>query len=329
MDASHEGWIPNGGQDPSEWPIPSQVYDTREPSFSDGLAGNRQAALTPFPNLDIQSGPLAPHQLPWSHKFHDTKPFRVWTTMEFQTLAGTLRNNGADAQQEYGWYNSFLFAVPFWKEKGIGVQFAATVEPTTTPQLLTEFGFAAFRRALWPEDPTQRVRLMDRLSWGIGFDGVWDTEDRIFVGQQRMQLAYSVGPNRELGVWGAFSLGEDLSSVTSPPQNFATAAHAAFYYRHVFPNELDATIFVGATENPGGFLFGGYASYRFTARTAFVLQGMNNFGEDGGNSLYAGIKVYFSPLVDSSQLSGSALNRYRAYMRPPDHINLQLRQTTP
>lgn len=315
--------------DPSDWPIPSQVYETRIPTLDDGLAGNRQVALTPFPNLDIQSGPLAAHQLPWSHRFHETKPFTVATTMEFQTLVGTLRNNGSSAQQQYGWYNSFLFSVPFWKEKGVGVQFAATAEPTTEPQLLTEFGFAAFRRALWGNDPSERLRLMDRLSWGIGFDGIWDTEHRVFVGQQRMQFAYSVAPNRELGVWGSFSLGEELSTSTDPPLDFATANNVSFYYRHVFPSELDGTIFVGAVENPGGFMFGGYLSYRLSARTAWVLQGMNNFGEDGGNSVYTGIRVYFSPLVDSTEISGSPMNRYRSFLRPPDHINLQLRQTSP
>lgn len=311
--------------DPADWPIPSQVNETRIPTIDDGLAGNRQVALTPFPNLDIQSGPLAPYQLPWSHNFHQTQPFEKASTLEFQTMMGAVEANG-ERKDAFGWYNSLLWSTPFWKEKGIGIQFAATVEPTTYPQLLSEFGFAAFRRAVWGDGMADRLRWVDRTSWGFGFDGIFDSEEQVFVGQFRPQLAYAVASNRELGVWGAIALGQDLSSGHDLPMEISTSDHFAFYYRHAFPNELDGTIFVGATENPGGFLFGGYVSYRLSARAAVVLQGMNNFASEGGFSIYSGLQIFFSPLVDLSMIAGNPNNRYRAFLRAPDHINVQLRK---
>lgn len=313
------------GQDPSDWPIPPQVNETPVPTMDDGLAGNRQVALTPFPNLNIQSGPLAPYQLPWSHSYRETRPFSSASTIEFQTMLGGVEANG-ERKDAFGWYNSILWSTPFWKEKGIGVQFAGTIEPTTYPQLLAEFSFGAFRRAVWEESAVNRFGWVNRVSWGFGFDGIWDSEEQIFVGQLRPQLAYAVASNRELGVWGGISLGQDLSSGHDLPMEVSTSDHVAFYYRHAFPSELDGTIFVGATENPGGFLVGGYLSYRLSPRAAFVLQGMNNWASEGGFSIYSGLRIYFSPLVELSMIAGNPSHRYRAFLRAPDHINVQLRK---
>jgi hypothetical protein len=314
---------------PEEWNVPEQVHETRIPAFDDGLAGNRQVALTPFPNLNIESGPLDRTQLPWTQTLGQERPFSILQTMEFQSAAGFLESNGGD-DFDYGWYNSFQMATPFWREKGIGLQFGATVEPTTFPQVLSEVTVGAFRRAIWNDSPVERVLPFARVSWGMGFDGLFDSENRVFVGQHRAQLAYAVAPNRELGMWGAIPLGSEVArAATEPDLEIGTTSHVAFYYRHVWPSELDGTLFVGAAENPGGFLFGGYVSYRLSAQAAWFLQGVRSFTDEGTQSLYSGIRIYFYPLDDYSQISGNVANRYRPFMPVADHINLQVRKTTP
>jgi hypothetical protein len=320
---------PPSGELDDDWEVPSQVYETRIPSRDDGLSGNRQVSLTPFPNLNIETGPLHRTQLPWTNTVEQERPFSILQTMEFQSAAGFLESNGGD-DFDYGWYNSFQFATPFWREQGIGLQMGATAEPTTFPQVLTEFTFAAFRRAIWGDSPTTRVLPFARVSWGLGFDGVYDSENRVFVGQHRAQLAYAVAPNRELGMWGAIPLGSEVArAATEPDLEIGTTTHVAFYYRHVWPSELDGTLFVGAAENPGGFLFGGYVSYRLSAQSAWFLQGVRNFTDEGAQSLYTGIRIYFYPLDDYSQISGNPQNRYRPFMPIADHINLQFRKTLP
>ena len=318
------------GVDYTEWPIPSQVSETALPEPDDGLAGNRQAALTPFPNLNIQSGPLANYQLPWWHRVAEERPFRIPRTLEFQTAPGVVENNGNaknDNETAYGWYNSLLMSAPFWKEKGIGVQFGVTLEPTTYPQVLSQVGFAAFRRAIWGNDPNQRLTVFQRLSWGTGFDGVYDTNTKLFTGQQRSQFAYSLARDRELGLWFAYPLGSQISYDTHQPRMKVSAnSQVNFYYRHVFPSELDVMVFIGVAESPGGFMSGSYMSYRLSAQAAWFLQGAKDFGTGGGGSLYTGIRIYFHPLEDYSQISGNAMNRYRAFMPVTDHINMQLQE---
>jgi hypothetical protein len=311
------------------WPIPTQVADTRIPHVDDGLAGNRQVSLSPFPNLDIQSAPLDADQLPWVHEVADERRYRLHKTLEVQSLIGFLESNGAN-DFEYGWYNSVIWAVPFWKEKSVGLQFAATAEPTTFPQILTEVGFAVFRRAIWHQDHNVRLTNLERVSWGFGFDGVYDSEHRIFVGQHRAQLGYAMAPHREVGTWFTVPLGSEVATVaTEPDVKISLTTLGVVYYRHVWPSELDTTLFLGAGENPGGFLTGAYISYRFSPQISWVLQGMAQFADEGGQSLYTGLRFYFHPLDDYSLLSGNPQNRYRAFLAAPDHINLQFRKTIP
>lgn len=318
------------GVDYTEWPIPTQVGETDLPSPDDGLSGNRQVALTPFPNLDIQSGPLAKYQLPWWHRVAEDRPFRIPRTLEFQTAPGVVQNNGDaknDNETAYGWYNSLLMSAPFWKEKGIGVQFGITLEPTTYPQVLTQMGAGAFRRAVWGNDPNQRLTIYERLSWGTGFDGIYDTNTKLFTGQMRSQLAYSLARDRELGLWFAYPLGSQISYDPHEPRLRVSAnSQVNFYYRHVFPNEFDVMVFVGVADSPGGFMSGSYMSYRLSAQAAWFLQGAKDFGTGGGGSLYTGLRIYFFPLEDYSQISGNPMNRYRAFMPVTDHINMQLQQ---
>ncbi|MBY0587748.1 hypothetical protein K2X85_11245 [bacterium] len=328
-DPTEPPYLPPSEPLEQEWPVPPQVHNTKIPTYDDGLAGNRQVALTPFPNLNVQTGPLDRTQLPWTQVLPQERPFSFTQTMEFQSAAGFLESNGGD-DFDYGWYNSFQFALPFWREKGVGVQFGATAEPTTFPQVLSEVTFGAFRRAVWSESPADRMLRFARVSWGFGFDGLFDSENRVFVGQHRAQLAYAVAPNRELGMWGTIPLGSEVArAATEPDVQIGTTAHVAFYYRHVWPSELDGTLFVGAAESPGGFLFGGYVSYRLTSQTAWFLQGVRSFTDEGTQSLYSGIRVYFYPLADYSQISGNPQNRYRPFLPVADHINLQVRKTTP
>jgi hypothetical protein len=67
-------------------------------------------------------------------------------------------------------------------------------------------------------------------------------------------------------------------------------------------------------------------SYRLSAQAAWFLQGAKDFGTGGGGSLYTGLRIYFFPLEDYSQISGNPMNRYRAFMPVTDHINMQLQQ---
>src|SRR5690606_6879375 len=130
----------------------------------------------------------AKYQLPWWHRVAEDRPFRIPRTLEFQTAPGVAHNNGDaknDNETAYGWYNRLLKSAPFWKDKGIGVQFGITLEPATYPQVLTQMGFAAFRRAVWGHDPNNRLTIFERLSWGVGFDRVYDTDTKLYTAQQR------------------------------------------------------------------------------------------------------------------------------------------------
>ncbi len=59
---------------------------------------------------------------------------------------------------------------------------------------------------MWGNDPNQRLTIYERLSWGTGFDGVYDTNTKHFTGQMRSQFAYSLARDRELGLWFAYPL---------------------------------------------------------------------------------------------------------------------------
>ncbi len=107
-------------------------------------------ALTPFPNLDIQSGPCeVSTPLVASCRGGSTVPHS--RTLEFQTAPGVVQNNGDakyDNETAYGWYNSLLMSAPFWKEKGIGVQFGSLLSRRPIPRFSLRWGPVRFARCV-------------------------------------------------------------------------------------------------------------------------------------------------------------------------------------
>lgn len=299
--------------------------DTQTPSDHDGLMGNRQVALTPFPNLYMQSGPLAVDQLPWYHKPKYDSAYTIHRSIAYESMIGSSGANGLP-NGGFGWYNSLQLAFPFWSEREIGVQTSVVLEPTTYPQVFTIVTGGFFRNAVWSEDPLARYSLNNRASWGFVFDGLFDSEHRALIGQFRGQAGYALTPSRETGFWFSIPVTDDPAPIGSgQPVLIDTTAMGAAYYRQSFASELDVTAFVGFTEGPGEAMLGAYASYRFSRMGSWILSAMNNFSPEGSYSIYAGFRIDFWPMADYSLLSGNPQNLYRPFMRPADHINLQLR----
>ena len=72
-------------QVPPGLPVSPQVAATPLPNPFDGLEGNRQVGLQPFPNMWILSGPLAKEQLPWYHNYKiNDGPYSLAQTIEFK-----------------------------------------------------------------------------------------------------------------------------------------------------------------------------------------------------------------------------------------------------
>lgn len=306
--------------------ITPQVMNTELPMPSDGLEGNRQVALTPFPNLYMQSGPLAKHQLPWYHQLPQDSPYSLARASEYQFMGGMLRSNGI-SDRAYGWYNVLSAGFPFWTERTVGVQVAAMFEPTTYPQIYTGFTTAFFHRAIWPLDAEIYPGFFDRISYGFGYDGFYDSESRVYLGQTRAQLAYALSPSREWGVWGAIPLQDAISTTAADfPEQISPSSQAMLYYRQTFANEMDLTVFTGWIESPGIIQSGAYFDYRLTRQVAFVFQGMFGYERDGSRIVYIGLRMYFQPLESYALISGNPQNRYRPFLRPLDHINFILRR---
>jgi hypothetical protein len=305
--------------------VSPQVQATQVARPGDGLEVNRRMSLAPFPNLDLQSGPLAVDQLPWHHKQPEEAEFSIRKSIEYQTAIGGLRSNG-DNDGEVGWYNSLQFGFPFWRERQVGAQLGFVAEPTTFPQVLTGFTGGFFHRAIWPEAPVLRPPLRNRLSWGVVYDALYDSELETFIGQFRTQFGYSIAPDRECGLWFAVPLHDETSLDPGTPLLVDTSALVTFYYRHVFPREVDLTLLTGVSEFPGGAHFGGSLSYRFAPQAFLIVWGVTNFEEEGGHAVYGGLRFHFWPLADYSQLSGNPQNRYRPFLAVIDHVNLQVRK---
>lgn len=306
--------------------VPEQVLATPMPSFSDGLEGNRQISLSPFPNLNIGSGPLAKHQLPWYHHMPEDSPYSLARATEYQFLGGVFRSNGMQ-DQSYGLYNSLQAGFPFWQERNVGVQAGLVLEMTTYPDVFGGGSFGFFHRAIWAVDESRYPGLLDRTSAGFVYDGLYDSELRVYIGQVRGQLGYALSPSREVGVWGAIALQNAVTVDPGFPVQVAPSNHGAGYVRQTFSNEMDFTAFLGWAESPGGLFTGAYFDWRVARHVALVLQGSFNFEAHGPRSIYTGVKFYFQPMESYSLIAGNPQNRYRPFLRVIDHINFQMRKT--
>lgn len=305
---------------------PPQVDASILPSDSDGLIGNRYIALAPFPNLNMQSGPLAQYQLPWYHRVPDNSPYTFWKATEYTQQASIMTSNGRE-DTSYGWYNSLLSGVPFWVERGVGLEIGFITEPTTFPQVYVGGTGGFFKRAIWTQESDLIPAFVDRLSLGVVYDGLFDSEHRAYLGQARIQGAFALSPNREVGLWSGLALQRDFAREGSAvPINLAPSNYVTFYYRQTMAVELDVTLFAGFGESPGGMQTGGYLEYRFTKRLALLFSGFFDFNNLGPNALFLGFKFFFQPLENYSQISGNPQNRYRPFMRVIDHINFQIRK---
>lgn len=308
---------------------PVDVVASPVPNPGDGLQGNRQVAITPFPNLDIQAGPLAQHQLPWYRQLPEEEPYTILRAMEFDSLFGALKSNGVDNSQG-GWYNGLQFGFPFWTERQVGMQIGAAFEPNMLQTNYVRFTGGFYRHAIWPESADIIPGLFQRIGAGTVYDGLYDSEHRSYVGQVRNQIGYALSPSREAGVWFTVPMQSDFTLVgPNAPINIATSTTASVYYRQTFPSEVDATIFLGWAEGPGGMNVGTYLAYHFAQQASLVVWGMFNFESAGANAIYAGLRFHFAPHEDYTLLAGNPQNRYRPLMRLADPIQLQLRKTLP
>ena len=323
------GWGPAlPGREPLLYAVPPQVADTMRPDLSDGLQENRQVALSPFPNLNLQSGPLGVEQLPWYQKDFRDPPYSVLETIAFQSMIGFMQmNTSLPSRKPFGWWNSAQVGFPILREYKIGGQLGVAVEGTTFPQLIIETTAGFYHRAIWPDEVLHRLRAWRRTSWGIVYDGYYDQENRFFVGQIRSQITYALTPTSEAGVWFALPLNEEFvpSDGLGQPATFAASASFDFFYRKIFRNDIDATLFMGATENPGKFTIGLYTAYRFSQQTSLIFSTLLNNDPQGPFSVYAGLEFYPWPTSATASISGNPDNRYRPFQRVADHVNFQVR----
>jgi hypothetical protein len=284
-------------------------------------------ALTPFPNLYMQAGPLAAHQLPWYHQLPEEQPYTFWQTLEFNSLIGALKSNGVDNSQG-GWYNSIQAGIPFWTEKQVGMQFGIGFEPNMLQTNYVRFTGGFFRRAIWPLQADIYPGLFQRLSGGTVYDGIYDSEHRAYMGQVRSQVGYAIAPQREFGGWFTMPMqGTETFVGPNAPLTIDTTTTFVFYYRQTFPSEVDATFFGGWAEGPGGMHIGTYLSYHFAQQASLICWGMFNMEAAGANAIYAGLSFHFAPHEDYTLISGNPQNRYRPFLRMADPIQLQLRKT--
>lgn len=307
-----------------------EVLATEMPSPADGLDGNRQISLTPFPNMNLQAGPLSVEQLPWYNKGYRESPFSLLKSTEFQSQIGFLQDNtDLPTKQPFGWYNSIQSGFPLWKERKIGAQMGFVGEATTYPQALVMFTAGLYHRAIWEED--QFLPPFRRISFGSVYDGLYDSENREFIGQIRSQISFANTRSSEAGVWFDIPVNTDFvpQDAEGIPAQFQTSRAWAFYYRHVFPNEFDCTAFIGTTNSPGGGIFGTYMSYRFTHQAAWIFSTLLNTDRLGPFSVYTGLCFYPYPVGNYNKISGNPDNLYRPYLRVADHINLQVRKLAP
>lgn len=305
---------------------PVDVLASPLPSPEDGLNGNRQVALSPFPNLNIQSGPLAEHQLPWYHSLPEEAPYSILRAMEFDSVWGAMKSNGVDNSQG-GWYNGIQFGFPFWTEQGVGLQLGGVFEPNMLTTNYFRFTGGFFHRAIWPSDMGIVPGLFQRISWGTVYDFLYDSDHRSNMGQMRNQLAFAMAPQRECGLWFTIPMQSDSTIVgpNSPLEIYASNSFA-FYYRHSFPSEVDVTGFFGWAEGPGGMYVGTYFSYHFAQQASIVSWSMMNFESAGANAIYIGLRFHFAPHEDYTLISGNPQNRYRPFMHLQDAIQFQMRK---
>lgn len=288
--------------------------------------GNRQIALTPFPNLDMQSGPLEQNQLPWFKAADSASAFESKHWLQFETAVGGLKSAGV-SDSELGLYNSLVYARPFWEERDVGLELGATFEPTSFPQILVQFTAGFYRSAIWLPDPNRPLLFRDRLSWGLVYDALFDSENRVLNGQLRSQIGYAMAPDRELGVWWTIPMQDDDVAVGAPEAlRMGASGSGNFYYRRTFNDYWDGTLFLGVAESPGGGQIGGYLSYRFSTQASWTFSGVRSFEQEGAYSIYTGLRIDFTPLPTYRLISGSSQNRYRPFVRMADHVNFLVRK---
>jgi hypothetical protein len=113
------------------------------------------------------------------------------------------------------------------------------------------------------------VLSCDRISWGIVYDYMYDTDygedaQSVDFGQARFQVGYALTECSELGLWGAFGLenetyvsngggigGANLFPITLRPMD-----QVAVYWKRNWCYGGETSLYVGAAENIGGFLIG-------------------------------------------------------------------------
>ncbi|QDU64825.1 hypothetical protein Pan216_57180 [Planctomycetes bacterium Pan216] len=308
-----------------------EVLSTQMPSPRDGLTGNRTIALNPFPNLYQESGPLGVDQLPWYEKPAPETPVLLLTNMEFQTLMGFHRNatpNGVDSV--FGWYNSMQVGFPVLREYKIGGQLGVVAEPTTFPSVLLGLTAGLFHRSVWPHESWSERRFWKRLSYGAVYDGLYDSEHRVFFGQVRSQVSFATSPSAELGLWFT----TPVNTAHSPqnvgsflPLRFETDRGYFFFYRHVYPISLDHTIFIGGTTDPPNFAYGTYLSYRISAQTNIVFSALGPTHGQAPWEIYGGLQFYLWPVPNYPELSGNPNNIYRPFLRVLDHVQFLINKT--
>ena len=197
--------------------------------------------------------------------------------------------------------SEFFFAGDAWKTKGddddnnnFGLRMGVNTSlglgclPARF-QVGTSFGgYDFFGREDMPEQNGERqffvttgfyqrsnVRCGDRISagfvWDYMHDNAWGEEaSRVDLHQFRSQLGYAINNCTEIGVWGAFRVGEDhfRSTGAGPTATLTAMSQANAYIKRNWEFGGDTMIYIGGAEEPGEVVLGFNGRIPLSHRTA-------------------------------------------------------------
>lgn len=147
------------------------------------------------------------------------------------------------------------------------------------------------------------------LNMGVTYDLLYDENQDFTVGQIRMKIGTAFTPRDEAGAWFNITTNSDLVDhrnlvlSTTTTTNFSEiraqlqeieiepVGQGSFFWRHIFGNGGDATVYIGLRDDPGSVYFGGTTNWPLSDFCA--LYGGGHWGEDTETfDVYTGVAYY-------------------------------------
>jgi hypothetical protein len=236
-----------------EQPVIWRAVKPTARSQRDGIEEVEQVPIVDDPQqIDGPSGPSD-----FAHGARSTIP--RWGLLEnlslFAGLDGAKGPEDLGINANFGWRTHVNWGYPVLEPFGLGIQLgtALNYERTAVRVLRSVDGTRDRVESFTTAGIFQRTDF--GLSWGVVYDFLYDNYYQDFsLSQWRGQIGYAVGPNDEVGIWGALRGRGDHGTVGGQSFRLETIDQGNLFWKHTWEHEIATRMWIGLADQHGRFV---------------------------------------------------------------------------